>query len=253
MNVEVPSEFEFRRALTSIQPGEHLGLLYASREEQWRAILPILQTGLERGERCIYVANEPAAAALLDGAGKERGTLEAAMAAGQLQVLPEEAAFLTGGRFDAERVLQFCRDTHARARAEGFKGVRFFADMSWALGAGVSKQRILAYAGRLNALIEELQTIVVCQYDRAVFPPAAILTVLRTHPYIIYGKVVGQNPYYIPAAELSDPRPELEVERLLSNLREREHAQSRFRERFTAFLDHLPAFAWIKDLHGRYL
>jgi PAS domain-containing protein len=85
------------------------------------------------------------------------------------------------------------------------------------------------------------------------FPPEAILTVLRTHPYIIYGKVVGQNPYYIPAAELREPRAEVEVERLLSNLREREHAQSRFRERFTAFLDHLPAFAWIKDLQGRYL
>jgi PAS domain S-box-containing protein len=249
MNAEAPSEYEFRRALGAIEPGEHLGLLYTTREEQMTAVLPILQTGLERGERCIYVANERAGAELR----KERRNLEAAAASGQLLVLTEEVTFLVGGCFDADRVLRFCRDSHAQARADGFSGVRFFAEMSWTLGCAFTRERIVEYEARLNALIEELQTIVVCQYDRLLFPPAAILTVLRTHPYIIYGKVVGQNPYYVPAAELREPRPELEVERLLSNLREREHAQSTFRERFTAFLDHLPAFAWIKDLEGRYL
>ncbi len=253
MNAEAPSEYEFRRALSTIQPGEHLGLLYTSREEQMAAVVPILQTGLERGERCIYVADEKAAAELHGALGKERRTLEAAAESGQWLVLTEEVTFLVGGCFDAERVLQFCRDAHAQARADGFSGVRFFAEMAWALGCNLGRERIVEYEGRLNALIEELQTIVVCQYDRRLFPAEAILTVLRTHPYIIYGKVVGHNPYYVPAPELRAPRAELEVERLLSNLREREHVQSSFRERFTAFLDHLPAFAWIKDLDGRYL
>jgi PAS domain S-box-containing protein len=253
MNAEAPTEFEFRRALTAIEPGEHLGLLYASREEQRAAILPILQTGLERGERCIYVANEEALAEFRARWGKERPALEEAAVSGQLLMLTEGVIFLLDGNFDADRVLRFCRDTHAQAMADGFSGVRYFAEMAWTLACGLSKERIVEYEGRLNALIEELQTIVVCQYDRVLFPPEAILTVLRTHPYIIYGKVVGQNPYYIPLAEQKGPRPELEVERLLSNLREREHAQSAFRERFTAFLDHLPAFAWIKDLDGRYL
>src|SRR4051812_40548783 len=102
MNLEAPSEFEFRRALTAIQPGEHLGLLYAGRQEQMGAILPILQTGLERGERCIYVANDHAAAELLAAAGQERRTLQAAMASGQLLVLAEEVAFLVDGSFDAD-------------------------------------------------------------------------------------------------------------------------------------------------------
>lgn len=253
MNAEAPSEYEFRRALSTIQPGEHLGLLYTSREEQMAAVIPILQTGLERGERCIYVANAAAAAELYGALGKERRTLEAAASARQLLVLTEEVTFLVGGYFDADHVLQFCRDALAQARADGFSGVRFFAEMAWALACNLEPARIVEYEGRLNALIEELQTIVVCQYDRRLFPAEAILTVLRTHPYIIYGKVVGHNPYYVPAAELSAPRAELEVERLLSNLREREHVQSAFRERFIAFLDHLPAFAWIKDLEGRYL
>ncbi|HEV7402882.1 MAG TPA: MEDS domain-containing protein [Chthoniobacteraceae bacterium] len=253
MNSEAPSEYEFRRALTTIQPGEHLGLLYSSREEQMAALIPILQTGLERGERCIYVADEKSVAELTGALGKERRTLEAAVESGQLLVLTEEVTFLLGGCFDADRVLQFCRDAHAQALADGFSGVRFFAEMAWTLACAIGRERIVEYEGRLNALIEELQTIVVCQYDRTLFPPEAILTVLRTHPSIIYGRVVGHNPYYVPAAEARAPRAELEVERLLSNLREREHAQSSFRQRFIAFLDHLPAFAWIKDLDGRYL
>lgn len=253
MHAEAPSDYEFRRALTTIQPGEHLGLLYTCGEEQMAAVIPILQTGLERGERCIYVADDQGTAKLRHALGKERRALEEAIKSGQLVILTQEFTFLVGGCFDADRVLQFCREAHTQARAEGFSGIRFFAEMAWTLGCALSRQTVLEYEARLNALIEELQTIVVCQYDRALFPPEAILTVLRTHPYIIYGKVVGHNPYYIPPAEQRAARPELEVERLLSNLREREHVQSKLRERFIAFLDHVPAFAWIKDLEGRYL
>lgn len=253
MNPEAPSEYEFRRALTSIQPGEHLGLLYTCREEQMAAVVPILQAGIERGERCIYVAGEQATEGLAHALGKERRALEAAINSGQVLILTEEFTFLVGGCFDADRVFQFCRDANAQAKADGFTGVRFFAEMAWTLGCALSRDTVVEYEAKLNDLIVELQTIVVCQYDRALFPPEAILTVLRTHPSIIYGKVVGHNPYYIPPAEQRASHPELEVGRLLSNLREREHAQSSFRERFTAFLDHLPAFAWIKDLDGRYL
>src|SRR4051812_36727906 len=113
MNAEVPSEFEFRRALTTIQPGEHLGLLYTSREEQRAALLPILQTGLERRERCIYVASERAATELLGALGTQRSIVEAAVESGQLVVLNDELTFLVDGNFAPGQILQFCRETHA--------------------------------------------------------------------------------------------------------------------------------------------
>jgi MEDS: MEthanogen/methylotroph, DcmR Sensory domain len=37
---------------------EHLCPIYDTQEEQFAAALPYLRTGLERGEKCLYVADE---------------------------------------------------------------------------------------------------------------------------------------------------------------------------------------------------
>ena len=45
---------------------EHLCLIYDTQEEQFAAALPYLRTGLERGEKCLYIVDENTAAAVLD-------------------------------------------------------------------------------------------------------------------------------------------------------------------------------------------
>ena len=98
MNADAPSEIEFRKALTSVQPGDHLCLIYARPEELLAAVLPILQAGLERGERCIYVADGPDP--LQHALGKERHMLDTALGSGQLLMLTKAQAFLDHGRFE---------------------------------------------------------------------------------------------------------------------------------------------------------
>lgn len=49
---------------------EHLCLIYNSREEQLAAALPFLKAGLERGEKCIYVAEQNSAPLVLDALHK---------------------------------------------------------------------------------------------------------------------------------------------------------------------------------------
>jgi hypothetical protein len=49
---------------------EHLCLIYETQEEQFAAALPFLRAGLERGERCLYIADANSGATVLDGLRK---------------------------------------------------------------------------------------------------------------------------------------------------------------------------------------
>ena len=258
MKADAPSELEYRKALTSVQPGDHLCLIHSGREELLAAVLPLLQAGLERGERCIYVADHHDIVDSLRVAfGKERRTLETAIEAGRLQVLTSDQVYLDDGQFEAEQVVRFWREMAGSAASLGFSGLRVFGEMKMTSHEVALAERVLDYELKLNALVREIPTVVICLYDRNCCAPGILQNALRTHPLVIYGEVVSRNPYYIPPEEMHSPdRAMLEVDRLLEKLNEREQAQARIREtqdRFTAFMDHLPAFAWIKDLEGRYL
>ena len=49
---------------------EHLCLIYDTKEQQLAAALPYLRAGLERRERCLYIADENSGTAVLDALRK---------------------------------------------------------------------------------------------------------------------------------------------------------------------------------------
>src|SRR5258708_19384671 len=68
--------------------------------------------------------------------------------------------------------------------------------------------------------------MLVCQYDLNRFSAEIILGVVRTHPLVIYRGDVCRNPYYVPPDEFLTPnRAAVELDRLLSNIRDYRQAQ----------------------------
>src|ERR1700680_2587009 len=48
----------FARLVGSIGLHEHHCFVYETQKQQFSAAVPFVQTGLERGEKCLYVAND---------------------------------------------------------------------------------------------------------------------------------------------------------------------------------------------------
>ncbi len=44
-----------------------------------------------------------------------------------------------------------------------------------------------------------------CQYDRWVWPPEVLLSVISTHPLLIRSGIVQVNPFYVPPDRSSAP------------------------------------------------
>ena len=94
----------------------------------------------------------------------------------------------------------------------------------------VGLERWPEYESRLTHVMAQHDCLALCQYDRRLFPPELVLDILRTHPTVLYRGVVCRNMYHVPPDELlGTDRTAREVDRLLTNMRERERAETELR------------------------
>lgn len=95
------------------------------------------------------------------------------------------------------------------SQKQGKRNVRATAEMVWALGAIPGVEHLMAYEARLNYFIPGKPWISICMYNTTKFSGSVIINVLKTHPFILNGGVLMQNPYYEdPAKWLSENAPQ---------------------------------------------
>ena len=210
---------------------DHICLIYESQGEQLAMPVPSIRMGLERGEKCIFIAPEKTLRDVNEGLHAIGIDVDEAMNSGRLAVASQEDTYLRNGHFEPDRMIRFLADSLEPAIASGFSGLRVVGEMTWALGGDLGTGPLIEYEAKLNYFVRDNPVAVTCQYDRNRFSPEVILNVIRTHPIVIYGNFVCSNPYYVPPEEFLAPNhAEMEVKRLLANLRDREQANKALRE-----------------------
>jgi two-component system, NarL family, sensor histidine kinase UhpB len=210
---------------------QHLCLIYDTPEEQFAAALPYLRLGLERGEKCIYVADENTAAAVLDALHESGTDVSRHLRSGALAIFDRYETYFQRGTFDSELMIRFWREAAREAARAKFSGLRGLGEMTWVLGVSEGAERLIGFESKLNHVVCDHDVALVCQYNRAHFPPEIILGVLRTHPLVVCGARFAENPYYVPPDEFLKPsQVAVEVDRLLKNILEWERAEERLRQ-----------------------
>ncbi len=87
------------------------------------------------------------------------------------------------------------------AKRQGFPLTRFVTHMEWALK---NKERItdlLEYEARTNEVWDRQDgpfNPVICTYDLTKFGADVVVDVMRTHPMIIIGGILQENPFDVP-------------------------------------------------------
>ena len=98
------------RLLTALEqpaPHDHLCSIYESLEEQLAVAMPFIRIGLDRGEKCIYIADDGTEAIVRDAMYAEGIDVDRAIATDSLVLEKKEAAYLKHGSFDPEWMLTF--------------------------------------------------------------------------------------------------------------------------------------------------
>ncbi len=212
---------------------DHFALLYEDQAEQFASVLPFIAEGLERGERCLYVADDNSREDVLAALRDYDIDIDAALESGALTVDTAAETYRRTGEFDRASMMEFWEDELEEAKATGgYSGLRAAAEMTWMLEGDLSADELAEYEALLNPLYEDEDFVVMCQYNRGRFPSEVVHDVIKTHPYIVADNSVSQNFYFTPPEQFfGDEAMETKIDRMLATLDERTEVKRELEER----------------------
>jgi len=102
---------------------------------------------------------------------------------------------LTGSRLGAARhVCAFFHNPDDRLS-------RAIGHMEWGLEDRPGVEDLVEYEVRLNYILPQYNDPIICVYDLAKFGGAVVVDMLRTHPMVIIGGLLQENPFFVPPDE----------------------------------------------------
>ena len=185
----------------TIRPNQHVCAFFSSKDEEYRVLMPFIKEGFERGERAFHVVDPEHRSTHLKRLGEAGIPVEEAERQGQLEVRRWQEAYLRDGHFEQERMIALIQEVLRHGKSEGFPLTRLVANMEWALEDRPGVDDIVEYESRLNYVLPQYDDVVVCTYDLAKFDATVVMDIMRTHPMVIVGGILQENPFYAPPDE----------------------------------------------------
>jgi signal transduction histidine kinase len=230
MEMNITYDTPLLTALGQLGPHDHQSLIYESVEDRFAVAIPFIKIGLDRGEKCVYIADDGKKEAVQDAMYAQGIDVERAIAAGSLVLETTKGVFLKHGYFDADWMPTFWGEAMAESTRQGFPALRATGETEWVLGGAPGLDRWMEYESRLTHVLAGLNCFALCQYNRQLLPPELILDVIRSHPTVIYRGLVCRNMYAVPPDEFLETDTAREVERLLTTMRERAEVEYTLRQ-----------------------
>lgn len=200
----------------SFRRGDHVCAIYSTTVELVRVVATFLAEGLDRGERCWYVASASETPLIRAELRKRKIEVDSEVRRGALRFVEAKDAYTVHGDFDPEGTIAVFNDAIEEALSDGFSGFRAAAEMSWAIDAGVD--RVIAYEALLKTMFATCDVVGLCLYDRARMPLPIINGALVTHPIVAVLDLCQANPFYDPAAHTAAPVTASELQHKLARL-----------------------------------
>ena len=231
-------------------------LFMTPRKRATRFPSPSFGLGLERKEKCLYIAEDDTLEVVTHAMIAGGIDVEQAIDSQALVLTTKEETYLKKKPFDPNWILTFWKQATNEALSQGYSALRAAGDTEWVSRGGKGLDRWLEYESRVNHTLADTNCFALCQYNRNLFSPELVLDIIRTHPIVIYRGHVCRNMYYVPPEELLRPKQaEKEVERLLNNIQEREQVEHALRlseQRFRMMIEGVKEYAiFTLDPEGR--
>ena len=180
----------------------HICAFFNGMDEHYRVLESFIKDGFANGERAFHLVDPKRREdhlKRLAGAGVD---VDAATASGQLEVHPWEDGPLHGEEFDQETWLAGFEEVLQAGPASGFAKTRFLAQMEWALVDMPGLDDMIEFETRVNYVVPKYDDDVICSYDLSKFGASTVVYALRTHPVVIIGGLLQENPFYVDPDEL---------------------------------------------------
>jgi hypothetical protein len=156
-----------------------------------------IKDGFDRGEKAFHIVDPELQAEHLKRLAEAGINVEKAMDNGQLEVRQWADSYLRGEHFDQHAMLALIEDVLQSASADGY-ATRLLAHMEWALLDKPGVDDLVEYETRLNFVLPKYDDPVICAYDLSKFGSSVAIDIMRTHPVVIIGGRLQENPFFVP-------------------------------------------------------
>ncbi len=176
----------------------HICAFFNSDDEEYRVLLPFIKEGFERGDKAVHVVNpdqhrdhvQRLTAGGIDPA--------AAQQSGQLELRTNTDTYIRDGRFDQDRMLAVFEQAASGNTAGGFPLSRIVCRMDWAAEGGSHIDNLVEFESRVNDVWRRHDDAVICTYHLKKFGGDTVIDIMRTHPLVIIGGILQENPFFVP-------------------------------------------------------
>jgi hypothetical protein len=179
----------------------HVCAFFNSMDEEYRVLLPFIKDGLDGGDKAVHVvdpARHDQHLHCLASAGIDTAD---AQSKGQLEIHTSTATYLRDGRFDQDRMLEAFERMASGSSANPYPLSRIICQMEWASEHHDCIDDLVEFEARINDVWQRHDDAVICVYDLAKFSGDTVIDIMRTHPMVIIGGILQQNPFFVPPQE----------------------------------------------------
>jgi hypothetical protein len=192
-----PDEDLVQFAGGSLGRQRHICAFFNGIDEQHRVLGSFIKDGFERGDKAFHLVDPAHARDHFRRLAEAGVDVHEAMATGQLEVRPWQDGPLREDRFDQDAWLALVEEVLESGPTAGYARTRFLAQMEWALVDLPGLDDLIEFETRLNYLVPKYEHAVICAYDLSKFGASVVMDALRTHPVVIIGGLLQENPFFV--------------------------------------------------------
>ena len=171
-----------------LDAGSHVGHFYQTDRERLDLAVPFLAHGVERGDRCVYLAQpERSREDLLASLSDEGIDVGRALDEGRLDV--------RGGLGDPAELERLLTD-NAELVPSAHPMLRWGGDMRWSRDEMKDSRALMQWETACNTFRHRERAVFFCQYPLSEFSGDVVMDALQTHPVTIVGRSVQRNSLY---------------------------------------------------------
>ncbi|MGB8890023.1 MAG: MEDS domain-containing protein [Candidatus Korobacteraceae bacterium] len=179
----------------------HVCAFFNSDEEEYRVLLPFIKDGFQCGQKAIHVVNPDQRQNHLQRLDQAGIDPTRAQQSGQLELRINTDVYLPDGRFDPDRMIAAFEQLAIDNAKGAFSVSRICCRMDWAVKDQSHVDDVIEFESRVNEVWRRHDDAVICTYHLGQFGGDAVIDIMRTHPMVIIGGILQQNPFFVPPDE----------------------------------------------------
>src|SRR5689334_4383930 len=177
----------------------HVCAFFNTMDDEHRVLRSFYQGGFDRGEKATHIVDSENREAYLKRLIDAGISVQELMDTGRLEVLPWTDMYVRDHRFDQDAMLASVEQLIQSGAASGYTRTRLVGHhMDWLFLDKPAVNNLVEYEARLNHVLSKYNDPVICNYDLSKVGASVAIDIMRTHPLVIIGGLVRENPFFVP-------------------------------------------------------